>query len=134
MNAYSAAGSYKQASKFKYLPASLLKMDCASKTPFIFEMTNAPAFSLGNGFYVATTTVHLERTVYLKVTANQLESFPQGLMPKTKFIRMKAVAKEDYDDRLLVPTATGYCIQTLIGMQYCCWLRPCLYKLNPDRF
>ena len=92
-------------------------MDCASKTPFILELTNAPAFSLGNGFYVATTTVHLERTVYLKVTTEQLESFPQDLMPKTKFVRMKAVAKKEHAYRLLVPTVTGYCIQTLVGMQ-----------------
>jgi hypothetical protein len=91
-------------------------MDCASREPFILEVANAPAFSHANGFYVATTTVHLKRTVYLKVTAKQMESFPQDLMPKPKFDRMKASANQDIADRLLVPTATGYCIQTLVGI------------------
>jgi hypothetical protein len=123
MRANSTAGSYLQKGRWEYLPASRLKMDCSSNEPFIFEVTNAPAFSLANGFYVATTTVHLKRTVYLKVTAAQLESFPQDLIPETKFVRMKASATKDDADRLLVPTDTGYCIQTLIGMQLLllCW-------------
>ena len=102
-------------------------MDCASKEPFLLELTNAPAFTLADGIYVATTTRHLDRTVYLKVTEEQLKSFPEGIISDKNFGRMQASVKKDADDRLLVPTATGYCVQTLVGIPLMCCMCCCAW-------
>jgi hypothetical protein len=110
-----------QTASWAYLPASLLKLHCGDSTarkakqPFMLEIQDAPPFSQADGVYVATTTVHLERRVYLKVTKDIMESFPQELIPKKHQLAMNRI--EDTVDRLLVPTAKGYCVQTLIGTQ-----------------
>ena len=84
----------------------------------MIQVKNAAEFSLADGVYVATTTMHLERTVYLKITTTQLESFPEHIIPSKKFQNMKKIVGSDKIDRLLVPTNKGYCVQTLIGT--CC--------------
>lgn len=76
-------------------------------------MQNAPEFARANGFYVATTTRHLGRTVYLKVTEELVQAFPSGVVPQTLKEELDKIQDSIY--RLLVPTAKGYCVQTLIG-------------------
>ena len=117
------AGSYLQRTTWGYLPASLLNMNCGA-SPFMMQLNNAPEFSLADGVYVATTTMHLERTVYLKMTSKHLDSFPKDVIPPKQFECLKTIVssnKKRQADRLLVPTANGYCVQTQFG-KYWWWL------------
>jgi hypothetical protein len=51
--------------------------------------------------------------VYLKVTEELVQAFPPGVVPQTLMEELDNI--KDSINRLLVPTAEGYCVQTLLG-------------------